>query len=340
MGVSQTFDLTDDKARCAHNWDNMKILMPQSFHTITESIFGRLSSQTLENTTLILTTQTQNYDFLEIQAHQLEKHIKFPFIFLAGIDLEGSISTVSMTESEIRERFVQIGEKTKTLILEIPKEIHTKRKLIFPDKNLKTFGNQAKPANRCADSLQFLLAIVPWWKFGSLLFIDGDMFPVNDLQAPLVSEKNLFRGIPQNQTSFKRTVDYFWGGYFWIHNSCPFHHLLNFQNGFVNRVNTDVGGGMSHFANSLRYFGFPYTNSTHLSSGCWDSSHLDPMRLDMAFKDFIRSDGRNGHSGSFYSELYDEVFFHYRAGGNWTGNLVQDEEKRRSLLREILISNS
>lgn len=312
------------------------MVIKTSFYATTELAFTHLLAGPLTEKTLILSTQTQNFDFLEIQAHQLKKHIKFPFAFLAGIDLEGSIPTVSMSESEIRERFIHIGKKTETLILEIPKEIHNKRKLIFPDKNLKTFGNQSRPASRCADSLQFLLSVVPWWKFENLLFIDGDMFPVTDLQAPLVSETNLFRGIPQNRTSFKRTVDYFWGGYFWIHNSCPFHHLLNFQNGFVNRVNTDVGGKMSHFANSMRYFGFPFTSSKHLSSGCWNSSHLDPMDLDEAFKNFIRSDGRNDNSGSFYSELYDDVFFHYRAGGNWTGVPVEDEEKRRALLRKVL----
>jgi hypothetical protein len=313
--------------------------MSTSFYATNELTFSQLLSGPLTDKTLILTTQTQNFDFLEIQAHQLKKHIKFPFTFLAGIDIEGSTPTVSMSESEIRERFMQIGGKMNTLILEIPLEIHDNRKLIFPDKNLKTFGNQSKPANRCADSLQFLLSVVPWWKFKNLLFIDGDMFPVTDLQAPLVSETNLFRGIPQNRNSFKRSIDYFWGGYFWIHNSCPFHHLLNFQNGFVNRVNTDVGGKMTYFANSMKYFGFPFTSSKHLPSGCWNSSHLDPMDLDVAFKDFIHSDDRNDYSGQFYSELYDDVFFHYRAGSNWTGNLVQDEEKRRQLLKEILIDD-
>jgi hypothetical protein len=289
--------------------------------------------------TLIMTTHTRNFDFLNLQAQQLEKHIKFPYTFIAGIDLGGSIQTGLYSDQETRNSFERISQSTQTLMVEIPEIVHSKRKLIFPMHDLRTFGKQSKPANRCAESLQYLLSTIPWWLFHSLLFIDGDMFPVTDVPHPLVSEENVFRGVKQVRSSFNQSIEYFWGGYFWIHKLCPFHHLINFQNGMVKRTNTDVGGHMSSFLTALQQFNYAVSFANHLPSGRWNEAQLSKFCFSDQFKDFIRSDSRNETDGGFYSEIYDDSFFHYRAGGNWTRNSIDSELDRRKLLQSALFQN-
>lgn len=290
------------------------------------------------NKTIILTTHTKNYDFFELQVSQLSKHIKFPYTFVAGLDLEGSRQTGSSSDHEIINLFEKVSVASNTSLVQIPQIIHKDRALIFPAGKFQSFGRQSQPANRCAESLQYLLSVVPWWQFNNLLVIDGDMFPIADVQAPLVSESKVFRGVLQTRKFFNRSIKYFWNGYFWIHNSCPFHHLLNFQNGFIKKINTDVGGRTSYFLDALLCFDYQVSYVEHLSSGCWGNSNLENLSVNEPLKAFIQSDARNPSSDRFFSEIYDEVFFHYRAGGNWMKNNVLDEENRRHSLKQSLLA--
>jgi len=288
------------------------------------------------NKTIILTTHTKNYDFFSLQVRQLSKHIKFPYVFVAGLDLEGSRQTGSLSDHEIITLFRKISVASNTSLVQIPQIIHKDRAIIFPTGNFLSFGRQSQPSNRAAESLQYLLSIVPWWQFNNLLVIDGDMFPIADLQAPLVSESSVFRGVIQTRKFLNRSIKYFWNGYFWIHNSCPFRHLVNFQNGIINKINTDTGGQTSYFLNALMRFDYPVSYAKHFPSGHWDDSDLENLRLSEPLKKFIQSDTRNSSSGRFYTELYDRVFFHYRAGGNWMNNDIFVEESRRQSLKQSL----
>ena len=55
----------------------------------------------------------------------------------------------------------------------------------------------------------------------------------------------------------------------------------------------------------------------HLSSLTWDLNQL-PINLQYNTKliDFLKNDIRN-ENDKFFCEIYDNVFLHYRAGGNW-----------------------
>ena len=293
-----------------------------------------LNLDSAQDKTIVLTTHTRNFDFLSLQAQQLSKHVKFPYIFVAGIDLQGSPQTGVLGDDETKENFAKVSITTKTSLVQIPSSVHEERSIIFPNRKGPAGANTSK---RSADSLQYLLSVVPWWKFNSLLVIDGDMFPIATIQKPLVSESNVFRGIKQNRKLFNRSVDYFWNGYFWIHNSCPFHHLLNFNCGLVAKINTDAGGETSYFLKALTHFGYPISYADHLSSGSWGDLDIANLDVSEALRIFIRSDTRNDRHGRFFSEIYDRVFFHYRAGGNWMKNNVLDEENRRKLLRQSLL---
>lgn len=293
------------------------------------------NSDEASNKTIILTTHTKNYDFFSLQVTQLAKHIKFPYIFVAGVHSGESSDSSSLSDREIKVLFEAVSVNTRTSLIQIPSVIHQHRSIIFPDEKSRKLSNG--PSDLAANNLQYLLSVVPWWQFKNLLVIDGDMFPIADIQAPLVSESNVFRGVLQTRKSLTHSIKYFASGYFWINNSCPFHHLLNFQNGFGKNVNTDPGGRTSYFLNALLFFDYPFSYAEHLSSGCWSNSDLENLSINEPLKKFIQSDARNPSSNLFYTELYDNVFFHYRAGSNWTNNNILDEENRRYALRQSFL---
>jgi hypothetical protein len=57
----------------------------------------------------------------------------------------------------------------------------------------------------------------------------------------------------------------------------------------------------------------------HLWSGSWNLSELpENLKGNEALIGFLMNDTRN-ENGKIFCEIYDNVFLHYRAGGNWRG---------------------
>ena len=55
----------------------------------------------------------------------------------------------------------------------------------------------------------------------------------------------------------------------------------------------------------------------HLWSCSWDITELPTNLIEnIPIIDFIKNDLRNNNN-KFFCEIYDNVFLHYRAGGNW-----------------------
>ena len=55
----------------------------------------------------------------------------------------------------------------------------------------------------------------------------------------------------------------------------------------------------------------------HLWSCSWDINELpDSLQNNEKLVNFIKNDIRNTND-KFFCEIYDDVFLHYRAGGNW-----------------------
>jgi hypothetical protein len=90
---------------------------------------------------------------------------------------------------------------------------------------------------------------------------------------------------------------------------------------------TDTGGRMSTWLNSI----IPSLNELsinqnhydrvhfmkYLKSGEWNLGDMPPnLKENERLVCFLQNDIRN-INGKFFCELYDNKFFHYRAGGNW-----------------------
>ena len=75
----------------------------------------------------------------------------------------------------------------------------------------------------------------------------------------------------------------------------------------------------------------------HLWSCSWDKSEL-PKNLQDRNKliNFLENDIRN-KEGKYFCEIYDNVFLHYRAGGNWLKEGMHIHKLLSNRLKNCLI---
>jgi hypothetical protein len=75
----------------------------------------------------------------------------------------------------------------------------------------------------------------------------------------------------------------------------------------------------------------------HLWSGTWNTEEL-PENLKNRTKliKFLQKDIRN-ENGKFFCEIYDDVFLHYRAGGNWRKEGLDLHKNLSQLLQNCLL---
>ena len=89
---------------------------------------------------------------------------------------------------------------------------------------------------------------------------------------------------------------------------------------------------------TIRYSNKQFSNQDfyfikHLWSCSWDDTETPQNIKNSVIMDFIRNDPRNTHDGKYFCEIYDNKFFHYRAGTNW---MNQNKELHFSNLQKLL----
>ena len=130
-------------------------------------------------------------------------------------------------------------------------------------------------------------------------------------------------------------LNYIWNGIYYFDIPKMKHlHLMNWNEGGGGDVGgmmeawlrAQIGGEVMPSTDALRWNAAQtFHTSTiyfikHLWSCSWNESEM-PANLKTlnhypALLAFLKEDGRNVN-GNFFCEIYDEVFLHYRAGGNW-----------------------
>lgn len=75
----------------------------------------------------------------------------------------------------------------------------------------------------------------------------------------------------------------------------------------------------------------------HLWSITWDETEYpENLRNQDELLKYMKNDLRN-KNGKFYCEIYDNIFLHYRSGGNWVGEGLEFHKKHTDNLKKILI---
>lgn len=286
------------------------------------------------NKILVLSAHTNDPQMLEIQAKALKKYLKFDYDFIVGIDIPPIDSKWNLFKEIGFESFEKVGQLHSIKLLEVPGSIHLDRSFIFPN------GNPAskKPdfAKRCADTFQFMLGIIPWQQYSTVLFLDADMFPISPIEEIPTSYLVSVAGVKQVRRKRLKEFVYFWPGLVWLDARAPMRNLLSFD--LISRISlkTDVGGETNSWIRFLNSFGFAVRFLSHLQSGTWDEANApESVSSNPELLGWLKTDYRNVNN-LFFAEIYDGKFLHYRGGGNWMLNEPQNETLNRNGLLTAL----
>ena len=260
----------------------------------------------------IVTAVVNNPTFIEIQYNTLKKFFKGEYEFIVFNDAKSFPDFTNGGNTTIKNSIEMLCNKLEITCINIPNEQH------------KTNSNAAI---RCADSMTFIL---DYQKKNpdKYLLLDSDMFLIDYFDINKYSQYDC-AVVLQSRNNFK--VNYFWNGiYYFDMTKMKNLDLLN----WTCCPGCDVGGMMQEWlqkqmkdkpipnTDEIRWKNeLFHTNNIyfikHLWSCSWDITELPTNIIESSpIIDFIKNDPRNSNN-KFFCEIYDNVFLHYRAGGNW-----------------------
>jgi|UniRef100_A0A6C0LSW2 hypothetical protein len=279
----------------------------------------------------IVTAVVNNPDFIEIQYHTLNKFFKGPYEFIVFNDAKDFPDFTNEGDITIKNAIENTCKTLGIQCINVPNEQH---------KTIKC------AATRCADSMNYILKY-QLQNPDKYLLLDSDMFLIDDFDIDKYSKYDCAIVL---QSRNNHTINYFWNGiYYFDFNKMKNTELLNWNT----CTYCDVGGMMREWL-SLQLNGayipntdeIRWTNNTfhsdntyfikHLWSCSWDISELPSGLRNSNILNFLSYDIRNKND-KFFCEIYDDVFLHYRAGGNWNGEGMNIHKQLTQSLKTVLL---
>lgn len=243
----------------------------------------------------IITTVVNNPKFIELQHKTLKKYIKGEYEFIVFNDAKKFPDFTNYGNPQISMLIQNTCSNLGIKCIPVPNSNHM-------------FNKDA--AKRCADTHNFVLDYmikIP----GKYLSIDSDMFLISEFNT-LKFDNYDVAIVPQ----IRGHIKYFWNGIYYFNTLIMNNQkMLKWDCGLIEGEQTDVGGSMYHWLNNTTQDCI-YTIK-HFPSLTWEEKDL-PNHINSNILSFCKNDTRN-ENNKFFSELYDNTWFHYRAGGNWRG---------------------
>lgn len=168
-----------------------------------------------------------------------------------------------------------------------------------------------------------------------ILIVDSDVFPAKDFTFDSIMGDSDFSGIAQ----FRGHVTYYSNQFVGIRRaSIRDWKNFSFDLGYIDGVSTDCGGKLFYFVKDnpdMKIRDLDIINSTLLEYGgtpdLWDRvSSISGDLNEFFVKDAII------HGGKSFSEIFANVFLHFRAGSNWIGFNDNIKESRENNLFEFI----
>ena len=286
----------------------------------------------------IVTAVVNNPAFIEIQYHTLKKYLRWN-----GGGEEG-YEFIVFNDAKAFPDFTNDGDITiRSQIEETCKVLGIKCIAVENDHHRTV----TKASIRCADSMNAILRYQLEQPPDKYLLLDSDMFLIAELDINKYSAYAC-AVVLQNRPY----LNYIWSGiYYFDFNKLKNVELLNWNEGYGG----DVGGMMRDWflkqtadsiipiSNDLRWAAKDKTFHQddiyfirHLWSCSWNENELpENLKTQVDLLQFLKEDVRNV-DGKFYCEIYDNVFLHYRAGGNWNKEGMDLHNNLTRKLKQIL----
>jgi len=262
----------------------------------------------------IVTAVVNNVDFIKIQYHSLKKYFKGDWEFIVFNDAKDFPDFTNGGDISIRNKITTLCFNLNIICIDIPNEHHR-------------FMHVA--SQRTANSMNYILEYQKE-NPDKYLLLDSDMFLVDYFDINKYAQYDC-AVVLQSRNEFK--TNYIWNGLYYF-------DMVKLKN--IGVLNWDCKNGsdtgeMTEEWLQLQMQGkdmpntdaIRWTNKTyhtdivyfikHLWSGSWNLSELpENLKGNEALIGFLMNDTRN-ENGKIFCEIYDNVFLHYRAGGNWRG---------------------
>ena len=264
----------------------------------------------------IVTAVVNNPTFIEIQFHTLKKYFKGDYEFIVFNDAKDFPDSTNGGDVTINEQIQEMCSKLEIKCINIPNNHHKRKK----DYSL-----------RASDAMNYILEYQKK-NPDKYLLLDSDMFLIDYFDINKYSEFDCAI-VLQSRKNFK--INYFWNGIYYFNISRMKNlNLLNWNCA----PSCDTGGmtqewlklQMDNKNKDIYYI-------KHLGSGYWNINQLPVNLKDRTkFIDFLKNDVRNTNE-KFFCEIYDNVFLHYRAGGNWRNEGFDVHKTLTQKLKDCLI---
>lgn len=280
----------------------------------------------------IITAVVNNPEFIEIQYHTLKKYCKNEYQFIVFNDAKGFPDFTNDGDITIKNKIEEKCKELNIQCINIPNGHHRKSKVA---------------SDRTADSMNFILKYQKQ-NPDKYLLLDSDMFPIDyfDIEKYSIYDCAI---VLQVRDNFK--TRYFWNGIYYF--EIPKIKDIQLMNWDRCR-NCDTGGMMQKWLkNNLSEKPFPESSELvlsnkkfyykniyfikHYSSCSWGKEEIpESIKDNEKLVNFLVNDSRNINS-KFFCEIYDNIFLHYRAGGNWRKEGLHLHKNLTNMLKEALL---
>ena len=252
----------------------------------------------------VISAVVNNPIFICIQYETLKRYMKIPYEFIVFNDAKAFPDYSNFGNAEVRGEITRTCAALGVQCVELENNHHRYR---------------ISASDRTADSMNAIFAYMRR-NVDTYLILDSDMFLIDD-----------FYGYDVAYAFVKQTRDalvYPWNGLVYMDMT----RLEDADRVDWNCGAADTGGEMAGWlarrdAGTIHWI-------KHLMSCGWTEKDLPPaLASRTALVEFVRNDVR----GAYFCEIYDNKFFHYRAGGNW---MKQNPELHRELtlcLQQVLL---
>jgi len=266
----------------------------------------------------IITSVVNNPTFIEIQHYTFHKYFKGEFEFIVFNDAKEFSDYTNSGDLTIKNKIYNICKKLNIKCINIPNNHHKKLNKMT-DRHADIFNNYVLKYQKNNPD--------------KYLLIDSDMFLIDYFDIKKYEKYDC--GIVLQ----KRENDkYFWPGLCYMNfNIIQNIHLLNWDCVHL-PISLDSGGMMKHWLQLQVKKPDTIYYIKHLWSCSWDEINL-PKNIAQQNQviNFLKTDPRNKNN-KFFCEIYDDVFLHYRAGGNWMKEGMTLHNDLTEKLKNILMN--
>lgn len=280
----------------------------------------------------VVTAVVNNPEFIEIQYYTLKKHFKGKYEFIVFNDAKDFPDFTNDGDVTIKNKIENICEELNIQCINIPNQHHI----------YSTFAS-----NRTADSMNFILEYQKQYP-DKYLLLDSDMFLIGDFEIDKYNNYSCAVVLQQ-----RPNINYIWNGLYYF-NICKLRNLdmmnwnmvagcdtgaMMYKWLHTQLQNKDVPDALSIRNSDTQYIIDDIYFIKHLWSGTWNESEIpDQIRDNHSLLDFLKTDQRNQNE-KFYCEIYDNVFLHYRAGGNYNKEGLEFHKLQTEKLKAVLLNS-